>query len=355
MTNNTITVMKKELARFFGDRRLVITTLLLPGIMIYVVYSFLGSVMMKTMLPEDTYVAKAYVVDMPDSVREEMRELRVDWQQADREQLTEIRQEIQEKQVDGLVVFPADFDTVVENYQVSSGEPAPNVEIYYNSAEPESAHFYNEVSEVLEQYETSLANKLDINAGDSVYYDCATSKDTTGQMFSMMMPLLLMMFLYSGCMSVAPESIAGEKERGTIATLLVTPMKRSSLALGKVFSLSIIALLAGCSSFIGTLRHCRNDGRRTDRRGFLGVRTYGLCDAASDHSVNGHGAGIHDRTGLRFCQKCERGSYNSVSVYHCGDIYRIEPHAQSGKGDPAIPISDPGIQQCAVYERYFFL
>lgn len=80
MTNNTITVMKKELARFFGDRRLVITTLLLPGIMIYVVYSFLGSVMMKTMLPEDTYVAKAYVVDMPDSVREEMRELRVDWQ-----------------------------------------------------------------------------------------------------------------------------------------------------------------------------------------------------------------------------------------------------------------------------------
>ena len=211
MTNNTITVMKKELARFFGDRRLVITTLLLPGIMIYVVYSFLGSVMMKTMLPEDTYVAKAYVVDMPDSVREEMRELRVDWQQADREQLTEIRQEIQEKQVDGLVVFPADFDTVVENYQVSSGEPAPNVEIYYNSAETESAHFYNEVSEVLEQYETSLANKLDINAGDSVYYDCATSKDTTGQMFSMMMPLLLMMFLYSGCMSVAPESIAGEK------------------------------------------------------------------------------------------------------------------------------------------------
>lgn len=96
---------------------------------------------MKTMLPEDTYVAKAYVVDMPDSVREEMRELRVDWQQADREQLTEIRQEIQEKQVDGLVVFPADFDTVVENYQVSSGEPAPNVEIYYNSAETESAHF----------------------------------------------------------------------------------------------------------------------------------------------------------------------------------------------------------------------
>ena len=233
--------MKKELARFFGDRRLVITTLLLPGIMIYVVYSFLGSAMMKSILPEEAYVAKAYVVDMPESLREELRELKVDWQPADREQLTQMRQEIQDKQADGLVVFPVDFDQAVENYQVQSGKPAPNVEIYYNSAETESTHFYNEVSDILEAYETSISNKLDINAGDSVYYDCATSKDTTGQMFSMMMPLLLMMFLYSGCMSVAPESIAGEKERGTIATLLVTPMKRSSLALGKVFSLSIIA------------------------------------------------------------------------------------------------------------------
>lgn len=102
--------MKKELARFFGDRRLVITTLLLPGIMIYVVYSFLGSAMMKSILPEEAYVAKAYVVDMPESLREELRELKVDWQPADREQLTQMRQEIQDKQADGLVVFPVDFD-----------------------------------------------------------------------------------------------------------------------------------------------------------------------------------------------------------------------------------------------------
>ena len=176
----------------------------------------------------------------------------MDWHPADREQLTQIRQEIQDKQTDGLVIFPQNFDEAVTEYQVDSKEPAPNVEIYYNSVKTESSRFFSEVSEILEEYENSLANKLDINAGDSVYYDCATSKDTTGQMFSLMMPMLLMLFLYSGCMAVAPESIAGEKERGTMATLLVTPIRRSSLALGKVFSLSIIALLAGCSSFIGT-------------------------------------------------------------------------------------------------------
>ena len=47
------------------------------------------------------------------------------------------------------------------------------------------------------------------------------------------------------------SAIAGEKERGTIATLLVTPMRRNELALGKIVSLSGIALLSGISSFIG--------------------------------------------------------------------------------------------------------
>lgn len=336
--------MKKELARFFGDRRLVITTLLLPGIMIYVVYSFLGSAMMKSILPEEAYVAKAYVVDMPESLREELRELKVDWQPADREQLTQMRQEIQDKQADGLVVFPVDFDQAVENYQVQSGKPAPNVEIYYNSAETESTHFYNEVSDILETYETSISNKLDINAGDSVYYDCATSKDTTGQMFSMMMPLLLMMFLYSGCMSVAPESIAGEKERGTISDLACNSHEEElsgtwqSIFLkhyctsGRLFQLY--------RNLCGT---AENDGRGTDRGGFLGVYAYGFCDAASDHSVYGNGAGIHDRTGLRFCKKRERSGYDSLPFYHRGDLYRTEPYAQSGKRDSAVPVSDSGI------------
>jgi sodium transport system permease protein len=59
------------------------------------------------------------------------------------------------------------------------------------------------------------------------------------------------MLLFSGVMAIAPSTIAGEKERGTIATLLVTPMRRNELALGKVISLSCIALLSGISSFIG--------------------------------------------------------------------------------------------------------
>ena len=69
----------------------------------------------------------------------------------------------------------------------------------------------------------------------------------------MIMPMLLVSFLFSGSMGVAPEAIAGEKERGTMATLLVTPINRAHIAIGKIVSLSAIALLSGLSSFIGII------------------------------------------------------------------------------------------------------
>ena len=62
-----------------------------------------------------------------------------------------------------------------------------------------------------------------------------------------------MTLLYSGCTSVATESIAGEKERGTIATLLITPVGRSQIAFGKILALSLISLLSGASSTLGTV------------------------------------------------------------------------------------------------------
>ena len=45
MNSTILTVMRKELARFFGDYRMVMTTILLPGILIFVLYQFMGDAM----------------------------------------------------------------------------------------------------------------------------------------------------------------------------------------------------------------------------------------------------------------------------------------------------------------------
>lgn len=250
MKNNIYTIFRKEMARFFKDKRLVITTLLLPGIMIFIMYSFMGNMMRQQFSVADDYVAKVYVKNLPESVDENIdkKMLEIKPVEGDMEAGKKL---VAEKEIDLVVHFPKNFDEEVAEYKTGEGK-APQVEIFYNSARQESSTAYSMFSEVLSNYETELSNKFDVNADEKISYDLAAKEDMTGKMFGSMLPMLLMIFIWSGCVAVAPESIAGEKERGTIATLLVTPMSRQALALGKIFALSIIAFLSGVSSFIGT-------------------------------------------------------------------------------------------------------
>ncbi len=250
MKSNIITIMKKEFARFFKDRRMVFTTIFMPGILIYVMYSFMGQGLSALYSSGEDFIPQIYAENLPEAFSE-MEGLPVEFiTDTPKEEAMTLLEE--EKGCHVVAVFPEDFTESVAAYEVSSGEEAPQVELYYKSTSTDSSTAYTMMQEILASYETSMVNKFDINQGEGPY-DLASEQDMAGMMFSMMLPLLMMVFLFSGCMAIAPESIAGEKERGTIATLLVTPMKRSHLALGKIFSLSAIGLLSGLSSFIGTM------------------------------------------------------------------------------------------------------
>lgn len=252
MSKNMITIMKKEFARFFGDKRLVFTTILMPGLLIYVLYSFMGKAMANHFTTEQGYVYEVHTVNIPASMDSLFKQQEIAVSYDSPEEAETVKEEIKEQETDLLVVFPEGFDELVAAVGEGSAE-VPEIEIYYNSVSTESSSVYNMVMQIMDQYESALSNKFDINADEGITYDMATNKDTTAQMFSMMLPMLMMVFLFSGCMAIAPESIVGEKERGTIATLLVTPMKRSELAIGKILSLSVIGLLGGLSSFMGTM------------------------------------------------------------------------------------------------------
>ena len=245
-----VTIFRKELARFFGDRRMALTTILLPGLLIFVLYSFMGNALSSQFSVSDDFVPQVQTVNLPDSIAALGAAAGVEFSAA--EDIEAAKALVTEKELHALVVFPEAFDALVAAYSPASGAPAPAVELYYNSSDTDSSAARETVCALLDGYESALANKFDVNPGGAGY-DLATKEDTAGTVFASMLPMLLMMFLFSGCMSVAPESIAGEKERGTIATLLITPLKRSHLALGKICALSIIALLAGASSTVGTL------------------------------------------------------------------------------------------------------
>ena len=255
MRNNLITIIKKELARFFGDKRMVFTTILMPGLLIYIMYSFMGSGLTSRFEADEDYTYRIYAENMPSTVSAMIKGSDINVEYLDRDGVSEedMKQAVTDKDAEMLMVFPENFEADVLAYDsMTATTPAPQVALYYNSADTESTACYQIMASVLDGYEASMANKFDVNSGDEEY-DLASKEDSTGQIFSMMLPMLLMIFLFSGCMAIAPESIAGEKERGTIATLLVTPMKRGQLAMGKIISLGIIGLLSGISSFVGTM------------------------------------------------------------------------------------------------------
>jgi len=253
MKSNTWTIIKKEFARFFGDRQLLFTTVIMPGLLIYIIYSFMGTGMKKmateganeqvTLCVENLPISMAPLVDgIPFSVTVQQPVTQEDIDKLEDKSLNVV-----------LMRFPEAFDELMAAYDPQSGEFAPNIEIYYNSANNASTRVFHMLQNSLTIYEEQLSNRFDINRIESVddQFDMANQDDVLGSVLSKLIPMLILMLLFSGVMGIAPSAIAGEKERGTIATLLVTPMKRNELALGKVVSLSGMALLSGISSFIG--------------------------------------------------------------------------------------------------------
>ncbi len=274
MKSGILTIMKKELARFFGDKRTV-AGVLLPGVMIYVLYSFMGTAMGSVFGVEEDYVPSIQTVRLPQSIAALADSAGMALTEGEEAGLPAAMDQVAGQELDLLAVFPEDFDQAVADYSVASGEPAPHVEVYYSSVSTASQSAYMAFTGLLDSYESLLANKFDVNAREGVY-DLATAEESTGALFAMLMPMLLMMFLYSGCSAVAPESIAGEKERGTIATMLVTPIRRSDIAVGKILALAVITVLSGASSALGTILSLPN--LMGGAAGEMNANIYGVRD-----------------------------------------------------------------------------
>lgn len=252
--NNTWTIIHKEFARFFGDRQLIFTSVILPGLMIYAIYSLIGAGIhnMETMGKDEPVIVR--VENLPHSIEPLFSATDSSIALIHESFTQEDINALQDKEINAVLLrFPIGFDSLIAHYNPQSGEPAPNIEIYYNSANTASNRVFNMLEIGMTTYENSQSNLFDINRADSEgqRFNQASDDQILGDVFSKLLPMLIIMMLFSGVTALAPSSIAGEKERGTIATLLVTPMRRNELAIGKIVSLSCIALLSGISSFIG--------------------------------------------------------------------------------------------------------
>ena len=254
MFGEMLTILKKELIRVFSDKRMVMT-IIMPGIILYVVYSLIGTGMADKIKGEGPESWIVSVVNMPEYLEAVLQQPGAKLQEVAEADIAEKKQAVADEGEVLLMVFPEELDEILSDtsYLQNMDGVKPEIEMFYNSANTQSYQAYSTFSSICDAYESQLVNVFDINSDMEESYDLATEEDGMMQMFSMLLPMLLIIFLFSGCMSVAAESIAGEKERGTLAKLLVTPINRWSLALGKIIGIGIVGLVGAVSSFLGVM------------------------------------------------------------------------------------------------------
>lgn len=94
-------------------------------------------------------------------------------------------------------------------------------------------------------------NPQEITPLQMVYVNTASPQQMIGEFGGAILPYLFIVFGFIGCMYPSIDLFTGEKERGTIETLLTTPVKRWKLLIGKMLVIILSGLMASTFALIG--------------------------------------------------------------------------------------------------------
>lgn len=275
MIRDMLTIARKELARFFSSKVSAAIAIVLPGLLIYGMWSIMGVALTDMMSVDEDEPITISAVNLPEVVAVVAEGTQFEFiDYGSLPPADEMKGLIEEGAVLAFAVFPEGFEEAVASYNPATQASAPQVEVYFDSSDTASYNAYSSFALLLDAFESSMSNRFDINAGEESY-DLSDKRDRAAMVMVSIVPMVLLVLLFSGCMSIAAESVAGEKERGTLATLLATPIRRSDIALGKVLALSLIGLAMALSSTIGIFASLPNL-----TQGGLDISVYGPGDYA---------------------------------------------------------------------------
>jgi sodium transport system permease protein len=153
--------------------------------------------------------------------------------------------------VDAMIIVARDFDSEVAGMRPGA------IGLYYKSSDDYDM-VKRRLSTVINQFEKSLrADRFKkLNLTETIVsvlrleeHDVASVKEKLGKAVGGMIPYFFVIFCFMGALYPAIDLAAGEKERGTMETLLTAPVSRSQILLGKF----AVVVLAGFSSAVVSL------------------------------------------------------------------------------------------------------
>jgi sodium transport system permease protein len=125
------------------------------------------------------------------------------------------------------------------------------IPIKYNSVDEPSQITYLRLKEMLERWRHNIvARRLARDQKAQSYTepiyviadDVATASEVGGSLWSRLFPFLLVMMSLTGAFYPAVDLCAGEKERGTMETLLISPASRAEIVLGKFLTIMLASV-----------------------------------------------------------------------------------------------------------------
>jgi sodium transport system permease protein len=243
--HNIAVVYRKEVTEWLRDRRTLISTVIIPLLLFPILMVGFSSLAMVMVGKAEKEIPKVMILGGADSpqILEKLRALDTfeivpaadDW-----------KQQISEKQIRAAAEIPKGF-------QASLDTPASQtVKIYFYEGELKSSFGADRLEKFFKDYRDSVINSrlTARNLPDSILKpfdvkqeNVAPPEKVSGAALGGLVGYMVIILCMTGAMYPAIDLTAGEKERGTMETILSSPISRTDLVFGK-FGLVLSASLA---------------------------------------------------------------------------------------------------------------
>jgi sodium transport system permease protein len=240
------TVYRKEMLEMFRDKRTIFSTIILPFILYPILFVGVSSFMMRQTAKLEEQGATIVIADSVNSVSSavivnKLKEIESFEYMPVSPALEKM---YRDKVVHGII-------TIRDSLQ-SSGIPVYVLTVRLDKSTDRGRLISEKIGKAFRESENEIV-KLRLKeyglSSDIVttlnirQIDTSTAQKKLGSLLGSILPYLLIMLLIAGASVVAGDLVAGEKERKTLETLLVSSAQRNEIVLGKYLTVITFALI----------------------------------------------------------------------------------------------------------------
>ena len=247
-------IFRKELKDTLRDRRTLFFMIVFPILIIPLIIGGLPKIMISMMEKKMTERITIAVIGERESPElMEMFRLADSIDVIFNVEKDSIERSIREKEIDGAVIIPDGFREMV-----NSMETGQITMVYISSDDLDASR--KRMESVIKRFSETKTNqrleRLGIHSATLEpvrinHRNIASEKEMIGKLAGGWLPYMFILYCFMEAMYPALDLGAGEKERGTIETLLTSPAGRMEILLGKFGVISLSGFLSAISGIIG--------------------------------------------------------------------------------------------------------